>query len=313
MNYRRQDTQRAHANTCGWITHHPSYTTWLAEGSGILWIKGKPGSGKSTLMEFLLRDFEKQARYQESIQLSFFLHGRGTILQKSRFGMYRSILHQLLLRAPTAQAEFRYAFQERSRSQGDPGKDWNWHTNELRAFFMAAIELVAKTQAVNIFVDALDEAEDDTTDLDASHQILSDFHALNDLLHRKELRSTICFSCRHFPIVADNQGRDICVEEENHADTSIYVCDELHRKLSMSEAEKPSLAELQDTILGRAEGVFQWAALVVALAVRYYNHGKSLGEIRQVLAKVPEKLGNVYKHILTKSSTRKITPELYAS
>lgn len=93
MNYRRQDTQRAYAKTCGWITRHQSYTTWLEDGVGILWIKGKLGSWKSTLMEFLLRDFEKQALYQESIQLSFFLHSRGTILQKSRLGMYRSLLY----------------------------------------------------------------------------------------------------------------------------------------------------------------------------------------------------------------------------
>jgi len=299
MNYRRQDTQRAHANTCGWITHHPSYTTWRKEGSGILWIKGKPGSGKSTLMEFLLRDFEKQALYQESIQLSFFLHGRGTMLQKSRLGMYRSLLYRLLLNAPTARAEFRNAFHVRSESQGDPGKDWNWHTNELREFFMSAVEHVAKTQPVNIFVDALDEANDGTDDQNTSHQIVLDFHELNDLLHRKKLQSTICFSCRHFPIVADNQGHDICVENENRADILIYVCDELHRRLSIGEAEKQYMAELQDTIIRGAQGVFQWAALAVALAVRYHNHGKSVREIRQMLAEVPEKLGNVYKHILS--------------
>ncbi|KAH7330053.1 hypothetical protein BKA65DRAFT_460559 [Rhexocercosporidium sp. MPI-PUGE-AT-0058] len=282
MNYRRQDTQRAYAKTCGWITRHPSYTTWLEDGSGILWIKGKPGSGKSTLMEFLLRDFEKQALYQESIQLSFFLHGRGTILQKSRLGMYRSLLHQLLLSAPTAQAEFRHAFKERSKSQGDPGKDWNWHVNELRAFFMTAVEHVAKTQPVNIFVDALDEASDGTDDQNTSHQIVSDFHELNDLLHHKKLRSTICFSCRHFPVVTDNQGRDICVEEENQADISVYVCDELHRRLSVSESEQQYLAELQDAIVRGAQGVFQWAALAVALAIRYHNDGWSPREIRVV-------------------------------
>ena len=257
MNYRRQDTQRAYAKTCGWITCHPSYTAWLEDGSGILWIKGKPGSGKSTLMEFLLRDFEKQAFYQESIQLSFFLHGRGTILQKSRLGMYRSLLHQLLLSAPTARTEFRRAFEERSGSQGDPGKDWNWHINELRAFFMTAVEHVATIQPVNIVVDALDEASDGTDDQNTSHQIVSDFHELNNLLLQKKLRSTICFSCRHFPVVTDNQGRDICVEEENQADISVYVCDELHRRLRVSESEQQYLAELQDAIVSGAHGVFQ--------------------------------------------------------
>ncbi|KAE8440868.1 hypothetical protein EG329_006366 [Mollisiaceae sp. DMI_Dod_QoI] len=299
MNYRQQDTQRAHANTCGWITGHPSYTTWLEEGSGILWIKGKPGSGKSTVIEFLFRHFKTQPIYQESIPISFFLHGRGTILQKSRLGMYRSLLHQLLLNAPNAQAEFRHAFQERFKSQGEPGKDWSWHANELRAIFMSAIELIARTQPVNIFVDALDEANDGTEDQNTSHQIVSDFHELNDHLHYKKLRSTICFSCRHFPIVADNQGRDICVEEENSADISIYVCNELCRRLFISEAEKEYLADLQDTIITGAQGVFQWAKLVVALAIGYHNHGKSLREIRQMLAEVPQELGNVYKHILS--------------
>jgi hypothetical protein len=305
MNYRRQDTQRAHTNTCGWITSHPSYTNWLKDGSGILWIKGKPGSGKSTLMEFLLRDFEEQPFYQASVQLSFFLHGRGTPLQKSRLGMFRSLLHQLLLRAPDARAEFQYVFEERSRSQGEPGKDWNWHVNELCGFFISAIEQVARIQSVNIFVDALDEADDGTGNQDASYQILMDFHKLNDLLYHKELRSTICFSCRHYPITTTNQRWEIWVERENHADISTYVCDELNSRLSISEAEKRYVVELQETIVRGAQGVFQWAALVVAMTVRYHNHGKSPREIRQMLAEVPEKLGDVYKHILSEVIDRK--------
>ncbi|KAH6724963.1 ankyrin repeat-containing domain protein [Leptodontidium sp. MPI-SDFR-AT-0119] len=299
MDYRRQDTRRAHSRTCGWITSHPSYTNWLDEGFGILWIKGKPGSGKSTLMEFLLRDFETRDAYRSSIQLSFFLHGRGTLLQKNRLGMYRSLLHQLLLKAPVAQAKFRHAFQERTSSQGVAGQDWNWHTNELRAFFMSAVELIAETQPVNIFVDALDEASDSTDNRHASVQIVSDFHELNDRLHRKQLRSAICFSCRHFPVVADNKGRDIWVERENQADISTYVCDELQRRLTLHTVEQGYLAGFQDIIIRGAQGVFQWAALVVSLAVQYHNDGLSPREISQILAEVPAELGDVYKHILS--------------
>ena len=250
-------------------------------------------------MEFLLRDFEKQELYKESIQLSFFFHGRGTMLQKNRLGMYRSLLHQLLLKEPIARAEFYYAYQERSGSQGDPGKDWNWHANELRALFMSAVELVARIQPVNIFVDALDEAKDDVGDVNTIQQVLSDFHALNDLLCGKKLRSTICFSCRHYPVVADKQGRDICVENENSEDISIFVCDELRRRLKTSEAEKQRLTELENTIINGARGVFQWAAIVVGLAIRYRNDGLPSEEIRQMLAKVPRELGDVYRHILS--------------
>jgi hypothetical protein len=299
MNYRRRDTQRAHTGTCGWIARHPCYTAWLEEGSGILWVKGKPGSGKSTLMEFLLRDFEQQAVYKESLPLSFFLHGRGTPLQKSRLGMFRSLLHQLLQKSYVTLAQFRHEFEERSRGQGEPGKDWNWHVNEVREFFISAIEKVARTQPVNIFVDALDEANDGTDDQNASRQIVADFHELNDLLHRRKLRSTICFSCCHFPIVATNRGQEIYVEDENHTDILAYVKDKLHAELLINETENNYLTELQETIVKGAQGVFQWAALVVAMTVRYHNHGKSRAEIRKMLAKVPRELGDVYKHILS--------------
>jgi ankyrin repeat protein len=298
MGYRRYDTKRAHANTCDWITRHQSYTTWLEEGSGILWIKGKPGSGKSTLMEYLLRDFEKQARYQKSIQLSFFLHGRGTRLQKSRLGMFRSLLHQLLLRAPATGAAFQRSFEEKLHSQGEPGKDWDWHINEIYDFFISAVEDAATTQSVNIFVDALDEADDGTDDRNTSRQIVDDFHEINDILYRKKLHSTICFSCRHYPVTKNNQKWEIWVENENHEDISTYICDELEKKLSAGEAENQYLMEWQDTIIKGAQGVFQWAALVVGMVVQYYDNGMLPREIRQMLAEVPEGLSDVYKHIL---------------
>ncbi|CCD51195.1 hypothetical protein BofuT4_P085570.1 [Botrytis cinerea T4] len=298
MGYRRRDTKRAHANTCDWITRHLSYTTWLKEGSGILWIKGKPGSGKSTLMEFLLRDFEKQARSQKSIQLSVFLHGRGNTLQKSRLGMFRSLLHQLLLRAPATGAAFQRSFEEKLYSQGEPGKDWDWHINEIYDFFISAVEDAATTHSVNIFVDALDEADDGTDDRDTSHHIVNDFHKINDMLCHKKLRSTICFSCRHFPVITKSQRWEIWVEKENHEDISTYILDELIKRLSPTEAESQYLVEWQDTIIKGAQGVFQWAALVVRMVVQYYDNGMSPREIRQMLARVPKQLGDVYKHIL---------------
>jgi ankyrin repeat protein len=272
---------------------------WLEDGSGILWIKGKPGSGKSTLMEFLLRDFETQALYQKSIQLSFFFHGRGTRLQKSRLGMYRSLLHQLLRKAPSAQAKFRQEFQERFETQGDPGENWNWHVEELCALFMKAVEHVAGTQPLNIFVDALDEVSDGTEDQDISDRVVSDFHKLNDLLCDKNLHSTICFSCRHFPVISNNPGRDICVENENQADISVYVRGELHEKLSVGAYKQLYEAGLGDTITRGAQGVFQWATLVVKLAIRYQKNGLKLEEIKKKLKEVPKELGKVYTHILT--------------
>ena len=54
----------AHEHTFHWVfedpasggTPWPSFTEWLRSGSGVYWITGKAGSGKSTLMKFIYND-----------------------------------------------------------------------------------------------------------------------------------------------------------------------------------------------------------------------------------------------------------------
>ena len=121
---------------------------------------------------------------------------------------------------------------------------------------MTTVKHVIKTQLVNIFVDVLDEASNRTDDQNTSYLIVSDFYELNDLLHRKKLWSMICFLCRHFPVITNNQGQDVYVEKENQVDISVYVYDELYRRLSISRSEQQYLVELQDAIVRGAQGVF---------------------------------------------------------
>lgn len=44
--------------TTKWIWTHPSYKAWTKEESAILWIQGKPGSGKSVLAKAILETKE---------------------------------------------------------------------------------------------------------------------------------------------------------------------------------------------------------------------------------------------------------------
>jgi hypothetical protein len=41
---------------CEWLLNHPEYTFWASEQSGVLWLRGKPGSSKSTLMNFAVEE-----------------------------------------------------------------------------------------------------------------------------------------------------------------------------------------------------------------------------------------------------------------
>jgi len=88
--------------TCAWLLQHTEDTTWLRQNRETLWIKGKPGAGKSALIKNALRDAKERAddkaraARDKPVVASFFFHGRGSSIQKSPLGMFRSLLHQIL-------------------------------------------------------------------------------------------------------------------------------------------------------------------------------------------------------------------------
>lgn len=95
--------QRAHIKTCHWFLGLDAYKKWKnptesieldQNPSNLLWIKGKSGVGKSTLMKYILGQFlDEQA---SSVVISFFFNARGVQLEKSTLEMYRSLIYQLL-------------------------------------------------------------------------------------------------------------------------------------------------------------------------------------------------------------------------
>ena len=95
-----------HAKTCRWLLKRTEYLDWrnadkVSEHHGFFWIKGKPGSGKSTLTKFALMEIKKSSR--DTMLLSFFFNARGSPLEKNTIGLYRSLLVQLLEKCPASQ------------------------------------------------------------------------------------------------------------------------------------------------------------------------------------------------------------------
>src|SRR5437762_2502178 len=110
MNLRQYDITGECKGTCAWLLAHPKYRTWLNQFPGLLWIKGKPGAGKSTLIKYALRETEKQQPLDYTVA-SFFFHGRGTSIQRTALGLFRSLLHQILIKIRPLLSEFQSMFQ----------------------------------------------------------------------------------------------------------------------------------------------------------------------------------------------------------
>jgi nucleoside phosphorylase len=106
FNARQKTIKLAHKKTRRWLLGREEYLDWLdvtklEDHHGFLWIKGKPGTGKSTIMNFA--HIEAKRKMKGKIVISFFFNARGTDLEKSTIGMYRSLLLQLLQSFPELQ------------------------------------------------------------------------------------------------------------------------------------------------------------------------------------------------------------------
>ena len=151
--------KKAYDRTCMWLLEQPEYKDWLdpnkiLEHHGFLWVKGKPGAGKSTMMKYALAHARKEMK--SSVIISFFFNARGEALEKSTLGMYRSLLFYLLTAILDLQKEF---ISLASAKQND-SEICEWNIKELKSVLASAIENLGQ-QRLTCFIDALDECEGD--------------------------------------------------------------------------------------------------------------------------------------------------------
>ena len=254
----------------------------------LLWIKGKPGSGKSTIMKHILSNVPRVPGAKNGdLILSFFFHARGDTLQKSPLGFFRSILHQLLKKVPHSLSDLIDAFGQRTQELGEPEKKWNWHQEELRKHLEVALLKVLQSHSIWLFVDALDECgEDDAV------RLAGDLKSLCRLLPPGGFQFHICFTCRQYPILAPFCEFEICLQEENGRDISTYVHDRLSAFHSRTPSAIPTLVE------SRACGLFLWAQLVVDRVLALDRQGFNEAKIRASILTIPPGLQELFSELI---------------
>ncbi|XMA12658.1 hypothetical protein WAI453_005449 [Rhynchosporium graminicola] len=108
--YERVDTiAKAHRKTLGGVfeggisqdVQWSPFADWLKPPSGIYWISGKAGSGKSTLMRYITQDPRTVAVLQSwanrpVMDASYFFWKSGAPDQASLIGLYCALLYQIL-------------------------------------------------------------------------------------------------------------------------------------------------------------------------------------------------------------------------
>lgn len=293
LDARHTTIKKAHAKTCQWLLRKREYEDWLdatklPQHHGFLWIKGKPGTGKSTLMKFAFGRTIKSRAKKHTVVIAFFFNARGEALEKSVIGLYRSLLLQLLEQVPSLQCTFRSS--SLSRSSINP--EHQWSINSLEAQLEEAVLSLGNTPVI-CFIDALDECDQRQV-----RSMISFFENTGELAVSSGISFRVCFSSRYYPEITIKKGSltfELEGSEGHTEDINNYLKSELD--IGNSAIAQTVRADLQE----RASGVFMWVVLVVDILQREYDRGRMYA-LKQRLRDIPADLHQLFHDILTRDS-----------
>ncbi|KAG8528462.1 uncharacterized protein KY384_007380 [Bacidia gigantensis] len=307
MNDREDNIKIAHPGTFTWlledetedydndIDEQSKILDWLRTGSGIFWISGKAGSGKSTLMKFFhnhdktystLKDWAGDTRL---LVASFFFWNAGNTMQKSQYGLLQTLLYHILKQAPELIASIcPTRWQEKSSS--------SWKQNEITATFTRLKEQHIDFARFCFFIDGLDEYEGDDDDI---------ISTLDELTSSKAIK--ICCSSRPWNVFERAYGHKdkvkIKLQDLTRDDISRFVEEQLAegRQTLSLKVHQESYQNLVDEIVDSSDGVFLWVFLVVRSLRRGMTNLDTPVELQSRLRELPTELEAFFQHILDKT------------
>ena len=270
-----------------------SMLQWLKERNGIYWVSGKAGSGKSTLMKFLVHDERTRKALQiwagekRLIVASYFFWNAGTDMQKSQLGLLQTLLYAILQQCAPVVSQICPAQIQKATSS-----TISWTTAEILEVLNDLRLRTSDSTRFCFFIDGLDEFDGDHTELlEVMESLTSD-------------RIKICFSSRPWNVFQNaygaNSGLKIELQDVNRRDIMRFVegtlsKDRHFRHLKTSDNRYDDLV---NEIVERASGVFLWVFLVVQSLRRGMCNSDTISELQDRLRILPTELEEYFQHIL---------------
>ena len=273
------------------------FMDWLQHQSGIFWISGKAGSGKSTLMKYLcnhkttMAGLRRWSGDREIIKASFFFWASGTALQKSHTGLLRSLLYEILRQCPRMISLICSNYSATSTS-------WisdSWSLAELED--MVSNMQKQQSLAVNFafFVDGLDEYEGEYSEL---------IDVIQELAKHPNIK--LCVSSRPHYVFKDAIGQDskrhFVLENYTENDIREYVelCFEKnHQFQNLRKFDSKESSFIQE-IVDIAQGVFLWVVLVSRSLQKGFTNADDIHDLQTRLRALPPTLEGVFRQMFNR-------------
>ena len=306
---RFNDVHKAHTQTFYWILEDSKdraipptgFRNWLQNQNGIYWISGKAGSGKSTLMKSLvgnqtvseyLREWAGPSA--ELVLISWFFWAAGSPMQRSKEGLFQSLLFQILRRCPQlipVVCESRWQDDSKYGDKSDP-----WTLEDLDDAFVSITNQRMPAIRFCIFIDGLDEYDGRPDDIVDRLQLLAKAESIK-----------LCLASRPWTPFREAfaEGRcdgSLLLERYTKRDIERFVKDILENDKRFTQAERADkrYGMFVNEVIERALGVFLWVYLVVKELLKGLGERNKLEDLQAKLDTMPDSLESYFKQMFNR-------------
>ncbi|KAF8243182.1 hypothetical protein K440DRAFT_589996, partial [Wilcoxina mikolae CBS 423.85] len=280
---RYQKISREHESSLQWIWTEPHYQKWTTSNlSELLYIQGKPGSGKSTLMKYVNDNLlERDQNARSALLSSFFYSFRDGERQTSHYSMLRTLLYGLFHQCEY----FLYIYQHEYRKLGRPAGDLTeWPYETLKRVLLSLGDYPTPGgEPVYLLIDAVDESDEKDR-----RNILK---LLLELCAKRNCVIKVIVASR--PVVELDRDLDtIRMQDKNEPDIRNFVKSFLGPDLNFLEQ---IITQAIEYIVEHAQGVFLWVRLIRDEIVESAEEGCCAEDIIHFLKSLPIELEGLYE------------------
>lgn len=253
-------------HTCQWLFRSNEYFLWIVQkdiekNNGIIWIKGHLGSSKIILMKVAVQYARQPGKCSCSIVLEFYFNARGSAIERSPLGLFRSLLCQLLSEIRPFPEDLLSYFQAKEANR----QQWKWELEDVKRSFFDLLKR-CKYKNIKILIDAKDECDEDEDDV---RDMVDSIKDAAESARARDVSLGICLSSRHYPGIRLSKCLELFMEDHDGDDVRRFVETRLSSIHQLGLPED-ALVDLQEAIIKQSRGVFLWVFLVVRKVISHW-------------------------------------------
>ncbi|KAH8976461.1 hypothetical protein EDB92DRAFT_1761220, partial [Lactarius akahatsu] len=276
-----------HEGTAAWCTKGNTLADWKTSGS-LLWIHGKPGSGKSILSSVIIRDIKSMADAGSAFLAYFYFDFKDKAKQDTR-ALLSSLLVQL---SDQSDLFFDALFSLYSAHKQGTEQPTNDSLSQCLKYMLAT----AGSVPIYLILDALDECPYGTG-LPSPRETLLDL--VNELVKLRLPTMRLCATSRpEFDIrtaLKPLATQQVSLHDESGQTRDIknYVADVVRSDRRMKRWRDEEKDTVIEKLAEKADGMFRWVYCQLEVLRCCFP-----ANVRRALKELPKSLDETYERIL---------------